>query len=189
MKEDRPELGLTYDGAYWLRGVTSVDPAKLGTITVASNMIRHSEPRPADAKRTDEMVDTGGPTGRSKGELFATKPAAAGAVRRSNSLRVDSSGIGAARIDSRRARVGFARRRLTIRAATDAPLRLRLTHLRAARVVLLIDGRRVRRVRTRSGAVTVTAPAGRHTLVLRRVPTRHGTRHRARRHATPRFSG
>ena len=106
------------------------------------------------------MVDTGGPTGRSKGELFATKPAAAADVKPSNSLHVVAAGIGAASVDGSRARVGFAKRRLTIRATTDAPLQLRLTRLATARGVLLIDGKRMRTVRTRSGTVTVTAPAG-----------------------------
>ncbi len=193
VKEDRPDLGLVYDGAYWLRGVRALDASTLGTITVASGRIPHAEPKPAAATRTDKMVDTGGPTGRSKGELFATKPAAAPNVRPSNSLRIGSAGIAAARIDAHRARVGFAKRRLTIRASTDAQLQVRLTHLSAARGVLLVDGKRVRSVRTRSGAVTVAVPAGKHTLVLERVRAhkskRAARRHRARRHSSPAFTG
>jgi predicted esterase len=190
-EEDRPELGLTYDGAYWLSGVRALDPAKLGTITVASNRIPQPEPRPADAQRTEEEVDTGGPTGRSKGVLYTTTPAAAAAVKRSNSLRVKSAGIAAATIDARRTRVGFARSRLTIRAATDAPLRLRLVRLTKARGVLLVDGKRVRRVRTRSGAISVTAPAGKHKLVLKRLAPKRRQAPRARGHRSPgpRYTG
>jgi dienelactone hydrolase len=186
-KDDRPDLGLVYDGAYWLTGVKAADAAKLGTITVASGRIPHSEPRPAAADRSDKMVDTGGPTGRSMGELFATKPAAAANVRPSNSLRVESSGIGAATIDAHRAKVGFAKAALTIRSATDVPLRVHLTRLPAARGELLVDGKRVRAVRTRSGKVTVTAPAGRHTLVLRRVSKPHKRKRAShgRRHTSP----
>jgi predicted esterase len=192
-EEDRPELGLTYDGAYWLSGVRALDPKKLGTITVASNRIPHSEPRPPDAKRIDEQVDTGGPTGRSEGELYATIPAARAAVRPANSLRVDSSGIAAATIDAHRARVGFAKKPLTIRVKTDAPLRLRLVRLPRARGVLLVDGKRVRRVQTRSGAVTATAPGGKHTLVLKRLARKRKHEHTSRthRHRNPgaRFTG
>jgi predicted esterase len=194
-KEDRPELGLVYDGAYWVHGVKALDPAKLGTITVASNRILHSEPDPAHATRADDMIDTGGPTGRTKGELFATKPAATATIARSNSLRIDSSGISAVSIDARRARVGFATTQLTIRTATDAPLRVGLTRLQAARGVLLLDGRRVRSVRTKAGALAVTAPAGHHTLVLRRVASPRHRRHAARprhthhQHQGPEFTG
>ena len=190
-EEDRPKLGLAYDGAYWLSGVRALDPKKLGTITVASSRIPHSEPRPADAKRTDAQIDTGGPTGRSKGELFATTPAAAAAIKPANSLRVGSSGIGAATIDAHRARVGFAKTRLTIRVTTDAPLRLRLVRLARARGVLLVDGKRVHRVRTRSGAVTLTAPAGKHTLVLKRLARKRKHTTHAHRHRRPgaRFTG
>ncbi|MEA2430508.1 MAG: hypothetical protein QOI19_981 [Thermoleophilaceae bacterium] len=168
VKQDRPKLGLVYDGAYWVHGVKALDPAKLGTITVASNRILHAKPDPAHAHRSDTMVDTGGPTGRTKGELFATKPAGTANVTASNSLSIDASGIAAVSIDASRARVGFAKATLTIRTATDAPLRVGLTRLQAARGVLLVDGKLVRSVRTKSGALTVTAPAGRHKLVLRR---------------------
>ena len=179
VKQDRSKLGLVYDGAYWVHGVKALDAAKLGTITVASNRILHSEPDPAHAVRTDTMVDTGGPTGRTKGELFATKPAKTRKLATSNSLRINASGIAAVSIDARRARVGFANAPLTIRTATDAPLRVGLTGLQAARGVLLLDGQRVRDVQTRSGALTVTAPAGRHKLVLRGVATPGGPRHAA----------
>jgi predicted esterase len=190
-KDDRPDLGLVYDGAYWLDGVRAAVAAKLGTITVESNAIPHARPRPAAAKRTDEAVDTGGPSGRTKGELFTTTPASAANVAPANSLRVEAAGIGAAIVDARRARVGFATKALTIRTATDVRLRLRLTHLRRARGALVVDGRRVRTIRTRWGAVTVTAPAGKHVLVLRRVAA---SRHVVRRHAGtrrggPRFTG
>jgi predicted esterase len=191
-EEDRPELGLTYGGAYWLSGVRAIDPKKLGTITVASNRIPHSEPRPADAHRADDQIDTGGPTGRSKGELYATTPAAGAAVKPANSLRVESTGIGAATIDGHRARVGFAKSRLTIRATTaGAPLRLRIVRLAKAKGVLLVDGKRVRRVRTRSGSVAVTAPAGKHTLVLKPIARkrRHAPRAHRQRHPGARFTG
>jgi dienelactone hydrolase len=168
-KEDRPELGLVYDGAYWVHGVKALDPAKLGTITVESNRIPHAKLDPAHAHRSDTAVDTGGPTGRSKGELFASKPAVTANVAASNSLRINATGIGAVSIDGSRARVGFSKAALTIGTATDAPLRIALTHLQSARAVLLLDGKLVRNVRTKSGAVTVTAPAGRHKLVLRPV--------------------
>jgi hypothetical protein len=168
-KEDRPKLGLVYDGAYWVHGVKALDPVKLGAITVASNRIPHSKADPSHANRSDTMIDTGGPTGRTKGELFATKPAATANVTASNSLSIDASGIAAVSVDAARARVGFAKAPLTIRTATDAPLRLRLTRLQAASGVLLLDGKLVRNARTKSGVVTVTAPVGHHKLVLRPV--------------------
>ncbi|MEY2512683.1 MAG: hypothetical protein QOJ89_41 [bacterium] len=186
---DRADLGLVYGGAYWLSGVRASNGAKLGTITVESNRIPHKRLGAAQAKRSDTTVDTGGPTGRTSGELFATTPAETAPVRPSNSLRVESSGISAATIDARRTRVGFATRALTIRAATDAPLRIRLTHLRAARGDLLIDGRRVRAVRTRSGALAVTAPAGKHTLVLRPARRRAAKGRSGVRRGSPRFTG
>jgi predicted esterase len=188
-KDDRADLGLVYDGAYWLSGVRASDHEKLGTITVESNRIPHARLSPARAKRSDTPVDTGGPTGRTSGELFATTPAETRPVRPSNSLRIESSGISAATIEARRARVGFATSPLTIRATTDGTLRIRLTHLRAARGELLIDGRQVRAVRTRSGAVAVTAPAGKHTLVLRPPRRRAAKGGSGARGAPPRFTG
>ena len=183
--EDRHDLGLVYDGAYWLDRVRASDESQLGTITVASDRIPHSEPDPADARRTDEQIDTEGPTGRSMGELYSTEPASAPNVRRANALTVHSERIAAVAVDAHRARVGFRRSRLTIRSRTDVPLKLRLRRLKRARGVLLLDGRRVRRVRTRSGRVTLSVPAGRHTLVLRplrRVGARGGAR-------SPKFTG
>ena len=183
--EDRPDLGLVYDGAYWLDRVRASDPSQLGTITVDPDRIPHSEPDPADARRTDEQVDTEGPTGRSMGELYSTEPAAAPNVRRANALTVNSERIAAVAVDAHRARVGFRRSRLTIRSRTDVPLKLGVRRLKRARGVLLVDGRRVRRVRTRSGRVTLAVPAGRHTLVLRPL-RRAGARRGGR---SPQFTG
>jgi predicted esterase len=167
--QGRPDLGLVYDGAYWLDGVAAAKPDALGTITVESDRIAHARPRPEAAKRTDEEIDTGGPTGRSKGELFTTVPDDGPAARRSMTLRVTARGIAASQVDARRARLGFERSALVVRTDSDGPLTLRLARLRRASGALSIDGRRVKRVRTRSGRLTLKVPAGKHRLVLRRT--------------------
>jgi len=187
--QDRPDLGLVYDGAYWVHGVRALNAARPATVTVASNRIPHAEPSPPRATRTDQMLDTAGPSGRSKGELYATKPAAAPNVPSSNLLRIDAAGVAAVNIDARRASVGFAQRVLTIRTRTDTPLRLTLTSLQTATGVLLIDGKLSRHVRTRGGIVTVTAPRGRHTLVLERVASPSHPKHAAHPHPEARFTG
>src|SRR3954452_17796437 len=58
---DRPDLGLVYDGAYWVDGVRAVDAKALGTVVAESMAIGHRRRDPAKAKRTSEPREDPGP--------------------------------------------------------------------------------------------------------------------------------
>ncbi|MEA2496142.1 MAG: hypothetical protein QOJ29_4053, partial [Thermoleophilaceae bacterium] len=93
--QDKPELGLIYDHAYWLSGIKASDPKSAATLTVTSGAIRHSEPDPAAAQRTSQIVyDTQAPTKRSIAELYSTTPAAGPNVPRANSLSIKAANLG-----------------------------------------------------------------------------------------------
>ena len=167
--QDRPSLGLHYDGAYWLDDVHPAAPARGGSVTVTSQQLRHVVPNPARAVRTDQMVDTNGPTGRSKGELYTTTPATGPIARPANELDITASGITGLRVDASGARLRLGRPRLTLRVITNYRLTVRLSGIGSGRETLRVDGRRAGRVRTRGGILTLTVGRGRHTLVLQRA--------------------
>ena len=87
--ESRPELGLVYDGAYWLDRVRAVDRNQSATVEVASGGIPHLPLDPQQANRSESMVNTNGPSGRSAGTLLRTVPAFGPQTGRSNSPRAD----------------------------------------------------------------------------------------------------
>jgi predicted esterase len=173
---DRPDLGLVYDGAYWLRGVRAADAKQLGTVTVESLAIPHRRRDAAKAKRTEEAREDPGPSGRTRGTLYTTAPDAGEAAPRGNVLRLDAANIGAASVNLRRARLRITRRRpLLIRATSKTPLTLTLRRTRLGSARVRVDrGRRgkgtlTRRARARKGVLVVQIPAGTHTVGLRRV--------------------
>ena len=170
---EHPTLGLVHDGAYWLDGVQATDASKPATLDVASGGIPHPVPRPEKAQRTETDVDTHGPTGRSAGTLLRTVPAFDPAARRSNALTFTSRNARALSLDLRRARVRVTRRGLRITVDADSPIRLELRHVGARRARVAVDRkRRKRRLVRRKRTMTVSVPAGRHSVFLRAVRRR-----------------
>ena len=174
--QDRPDLGLVYDGAYWLRGVGLADPKQPGTITAESLAIPHRRRDPEKAKRASEVREDPGPSGRTRGTLYTTTPDAGEPAPRGNVLRLEAGGVSAATVNLRRARLRITRRRpMLVRMVSKAPLTLTLrrTRLRTARVRLDRgrDGKGAlyRRVKARKGVLVVRIPSGTHTVGLRRV--------------------
>lgn len=182
--QDRPGLGLVYDGAYWLDGVRAADRHRPATVTVASDRIAHATPEPNRATRTQRAIDTHGPSGRSTGTLYQTTPNRRPRARRSNTLHLEAVNTRALTIDAARAHLELTRARpLTIRSHTDRVARLALSRLGARRATVTVDGRRARNLRARGRILAVTIPRGRHVIVLSALkPPR-------RRPPPPRFAG
>lgn len=165
--DDRPDLGLVYDGAYWVDGVTARDPAALGEVTVQSRALPGGLRDPARAVRTDERVDEGGPTMRTAAQLLQTVPGPVPATVRANSVDVDARGVRALTVDTRRAALVLrAGRPLTVVGRTDAPVTVTLTGLSAGAYTRTVDGVTQGDARATDGSVTVTLPAGPHRIVL-----------------------
>jgi predicted esterase len=167
--DDDAKLGLVYDGAYWLHGVTAADTSKPATVTATSGGIPHRVSDPKAARRTHESVDTGGPSGRTTAELYRTVPDAGTPARRANALSVMARNVSALQVNASRARLRLRRGALTVSVDADHPLTISLTGLPHRRVRLRVDGGGSRRMRLRRGRITRTLPAGRHTLSLRRL--------------------
>lgn len=168
--DDHPKLGLIYDGAYWLRGVVAADKTKPASVNAISSAIAHQTRDPKAAKRTHESIDTGGPSGRTTGELYRTFPDAGKRARRANRLSITAVNTVALRVSARRARLRLKKRRsLTIVIKSDVPTKLRLTGLGKRRMRMRIDGGRWKRTRLRHGGITRRLPAGEHRLRLRKL--------------------
>ncbi len=140
--QDKPDLGLVYDGAYWVGKVTPADARAPATVTVASDGIAPSTPDPAAAQRTDQIVyDTGAPTKRSIGELYRTSPAAGPSEPRANVLHIEATNTTALTVDITRARLRVdARHPLRIETKSDKPLDITLVGKGGKRVVHVAAG-------------------------------------------------
>jgi pimeloyl-ACP methyl ester carboxylesterase len=142
--EDRPDLGLVYDHAYWLSGINAADTKTAATVTATSDAIRHHESDPANAEKTTQVVfDPNAPSKRSIGELYSTTPASGPLVRRTDTLTISATNLAAVTVDARRARLRLGRA-LRIESKSDKPFTL-----------VLVDGATTR---------TVAVPAGEQTL-------------------------
>jgi len=134
--QDRPELGLVYDHAYWVSGIKAADPKAAATVTITSDAISHPDPDPATAQRTTQLVyDPDAPTKRSIAELYTTTPPAGPDLPRANVLHVTARNTAALTVDLTRARLRQAR--LRIEADVDQPLALTLRTKRGSRTVQL----------------------------------------------------
>ena len=121
--QDKPDLGLVYDHAYWLSGIKAADPKTNATITATSSAIAHPDPDPGRAQRTTQVVfDPDAPSKRSIGELYATTPGDGPALPRSNTLTIDASNLAEVTVDLDRAHL--RRRGLRIEAKSDKPFTL-----------------------------------------------------------------
>jgi hypothetical protein len=152
MGEDRPELGLVYDGAYWVSGVAAGDPKSTAIVTVTSDGIRHSSADPATAVRTSEVVfDSNAPSKRSLGELYRTTPTLQPPLPRANVLHLDARNAKAVTVDLVRARLTLGKP-LRIETTSDAPLTLTLRGPKGAvRTVDVPAGKRAQQLRGRRG--------------------------------------
>ena len=81
-------------------------------------------------------------------------------------MLLTATGVQAVSVDTRRARLGFARSPLTVDVNTDSPLVLHLGGLTPARGLLRLDGRPGGRVHTLHGTLALRVPRGRHRLVI-----------------------
>jgi pimeloyl-ACP methyl ester carboxylesterase len=140
--EDRPELGLVYDHAYWLTNVKAADPKTNASVTATSAAIRHPDPDPAKAERTTQLVfDPDAPSKRSIGELYTTTPGGGPDLPRSNSLSIKASNLGELTADVARARLKL--RGLRIESDADKPYTL-----------ILVSGKITRRIDVAAGKQT-----------------------------------
>lgn len=143
--QDRPQLGLVYDHAYWLSGITAADAKSNATVTATSSAIRHVDPDPARANRTTQLVfDPDAPSKRSIGELYTTTPGGGPYLPRANALSIAAANLGALTVDTERARLRL--RGLRIESDADKPYELTL--------------------RTGRSTKRITVPAGKQTLTL-----------------------
>lgn len=155
---DNPKLNQRYDGAWWLRDVEPVAGVTRPTVTVESMALPHAAPGPGTV--TDEMVDEGGPTGRTQARLFRTIPPTAPAAVEPNTLKVTAVGARSATVRLADAKL-TGRPRLVLTSQVSHDLSLRLVG-ETRRLNRTVDG-------VAAGVVTggvVVLPAGTHTVVL-----------------------
>jgi pimeloyl-ACP methyl ester carboxylesterase len=164
--EDRADLGLIYDGAYWLSGLRAADGTKTANVTLESDGIAHVVPDPSSAVRTDQMVDEGGPSGRTLAELKQTVPNTGPAAVVSNTLHITATNAGTMTVDLKRAGLTLDTTALDINSSLDAPLQLKLAGVVASGVTVSVDTVAMPALTTGAGAVTVGIPAGTHQLTL-----------------------
>jgi hypothetical protein len=123
--QDRPELGLVYDHAYWVSGIEQADPKTNAAVTVTSDAIGHPDPDPSAAQRTTQLVyDTEAPSKRSIGELYQTSPGAGPNLPRRNALEIKATGLAQMTVDTVRARLKLGG--LRIESDSDKPYTLTL---------------------------------------------------------------
>jgi pimeloyl-ACP methyl ester carboxylesterase len=124
--QDKPDLGLVYDHAYWLSDVKQADTKAAASVTLTSGAIAHRDPDPTAAERTTQLVyDTDAPSKRSIGELYITSPATGPTLPRSNSLTIKAANLSALQVDTTRARIKL-RKGLRIESDSDKPYTLTL---------------------------------------------------------------
>jgi hypothetical protein len=142
--QDKPELGLVYNHAYWLTAIKGADPQTNASITATSFAIRHPDPDPARAERTTQVVfDPDAPSKRSIGELYSTSPARGPLLPRANVLAISASNLTEVTVDATRARLRL--RGLRIESDSDKPYTL-----------VLVSGKTSRRVDVRAGKQSLT---------------------------------
>jgi predicted esterase len=161
--QDNPALGQRYDGACWMRDVQPAPGVTRPTVTVESMALPHAAVAPAAARRTDAMVDEGGPTGRTGARLLQTVPASSPAPVVRDELRVTSAGARAAAVRLTDAGLSGLSR-LVVRSTADHDVTLTLLDDRR-RFTRLVDGRATGVVR---GSVVLPAGSHRVELVLAR---------------------
>jgi dienelactone hydrolase len=139
--QDRPELGLVYDRAYWVSGITASDPKANATLTATSSAIPHPDADPARAQRTTQLVfDPDAPSKRSIGQLYTTTPGAGPTLRRANALSIQAANLSELTVDAARARLRL--RGLRVDTDADTPFTLVLRSGKATRRLQVAAGKR-----------------------------------------------
>lgn len=123
-----PQLGLNYDSAYWVSGLTSANPAVRSSINAETFALEHRTPvsQKATALRSSEMVDEAGPTGRTIAQLHQTIPGKGVLAPVARRIVIDASNLSAATIDLDRAgipRTGISMR-LVVKSSTGITITL-----------------------------------------------------------------
>jgi predicted esterase len=162
--EDRPDLGLAYDGAYWLSGLRAADETQPATVLLESGAIAHVVPDPAQATRSDMAVDEGGPSGRTAAQLKQTVPNTGPMASMGNVLHLTATNTAGMAVELARAGLSLATP-LQLRSTADLPLGLRLPATGSVR--MSVDGMAAPTLQPAAGTVTVPVPAGTHVLTLR----------------------
>lgn len=120
-------LGLLHDHAYWVSQMTAVDPAADMHITAESFGIPHRALNPALATRSgDQMVDRGGPSGRSAATYASTTPGYDAAAVLANRASITSRNLAAVSLDVSRMGINLAAADARLTLALDADLALSL---------------------------------------------------------------
>ena len=139
--QDRTELGLIYDRAYWVSGIKAADPQANATLDVTSSAIPHSDPDPSRAQRTTELVfDPDAPSKRSIGERYRTTPTAGPSMPRANRLSLQLANVSELTVDAKRARL-LVGRGMQIESDSDKPYALVLVSGKAERRVAIGAGK------------------------------------------------
>ena len=169
-------LGLRHDRAWWVQDLVAVDPAQDLHVRAESFAIEHQTRDPAAAtRREDQLVDTGGPSGRSIALYSVTEPDPGVPAPVSRRARVSLSNVAALALDLDRMGLapGDGALELELPAATVLNLRLRSATATALDWLALdADGRELARGRSRRqpGGFTLELPAGSQRLQVRAAP-------------------
>ena len=157
------KLSFDFDRAYWMSGLTPVDPVNGAARFDGRSLGLHERPHstipeaggPATADQTGPYAMTG----------QAWKVGDTVLADWRNAFEATLSGAAAVRLDAARMALD-AKRRLTGEVTTAAALRLTLAGRFPKGARATIDGRPATVLRRPGDAVVVAVPAGRHTLVV-----------------------
>ncbi len=163
--DDHPELGLVHDGAYQVDDLVFADEAAVQEVRVTSYAIPHAPLDPAGATRTDEVVDDGGPSGRSVAQKLVTTPAFGAPVEVRNAARLELDNVASASFDVEGLRLAFVPG-LEVEVATTDAVALRFAGVGADVPGLRLDGAPVSGRVGPGGDLVVDVPAGEHVLTI-----------------------
>ena len=140
--EERRDLGLSYDGAYWISGMQAADAKTAARIDAESFAIPHidAKQRQAKAIRIDQMVDETGPTGRTIAQLHQTIPGLGALAPLARRIVITATNLSTATVDLDRA--GIPRSGISMRLIVTAtkPMTLTLTNAGFVRTLHLRAG-------------------------------------------------
>lgn len=144
--DERPELGLTRGGAWWLADVRAADAAA-GTRTTADSWGLGVTPGPIEpAVTSEELVDRGGRSGRTLARLFRTSPAPQSFAPRSNRLEITTANVASLTVDLQATGLTL-HPRLVVSFSVDRPVTLRL-----------VDGNRAINMQLLPGQTEIQSP-------------------------------
>ena len=126
----QPALGLTYDGAYWVSGLSEWNHDAASRIDAESSAIPHTLPavQIAKATRIDTMVDEGGPTGRTIAQLHQTVPGFGALAPVARRIELTATNLRSATIDLDRAGIPSTGISMRLIVHSASPLTVTLTN-------------------------------------------------------------